>query len=120
MARLLLLALPSVLLLGACASSGPAPIDQIATSRSALSQAQRSNAGEYAAVELLSAREKLDRAEEAMRAKRNDDARRLAEEAEVDALLAEAKARTAQSEQTLAEVRQSIETLRAELERRSR
>ena len=120
MVRLLLIAVPALLLLGSCASSGPAPVDQIATSKATMAQAQRSGAQEYAAVELLAARDKLDRADEAMRAGRNDDARRLAEESEADALLAEAKARTAQSQKAVKEVQQAIETLRAELERSSR
>jgi hypothetical protein len=48
----------------------------------------------------------------------NVEARRLAEQALVDAQLAEAEARSAVARENAAELRQSIETLREELARR--
>lgn len=103
----------------ACASTPP-PMEQLATSRAALSQAERGGAGEYAAVELLAAREKMNRAEVAMRDGRNDEARRLAEQAEADAVLAEARARSGQSQKAVDDMKQAIETLREEIQRKSR
>lgn len=115
------LMIASVALVGAgCASKMPAPIEQMATSRAAVTQAERGGAGEYAAVELLSAREKLNRADLAMRDGRNEEASRLAEQAEADAVLAAAKARTSQSQKAVDNMKQAIETLRQEIERKSR
>ncbi len=104
----------------ACASKAPAPVEQMATSRAAVSQAERAGAGEFAAVELLAAREKLNRADVAMRDGHNDEALRLAEQAEADAVLAEAKARSGQSNKAVEEMKQAIETLREEIQRKSR
>ena len=44
-------------------------------------------------------------------------ARQLAEQAEADAVLAEARARARRSDQALTEVRESLRALRAELNR---
>ncbi|MCB1895066.1 MAG: DUF4398 domain-containing protein [Rhodocyclaceae bacterium] len=106
--------------LGACASKVPAPVEQMATSRAAMAQAERAGAGEFAAVELLAAREKLNKAELAMREGRNAEALRFAEQAEADAVLAEAKARSSQSTKAVEDMRQAIETLREEIQRKSR
>jgi hypothetical protein len=54
--------------------------------------ADEANADELAPVDLKNARDKLARAKQAMAAGRYDEARRLAESAQVDAELAEAKA----------------------------
>ncbi len=88
-------------LLSGCAA-GPdtqPPGEGIAAAELALERAQEANAREYAPLEVRLARDKLERAKEL--AREGDDgfaeARRLAEEAKVDARLAEAKARTAET-----------------------
>jgi hypothetical protein len=65
------------------------------------------------------ARTKLEAARVAMRDKENLAARRLAEQAKLDALLAEATAQTAQRQEVADAIRSQIEALRAEAERAS-
>jgi hypothetical protein len=80
-------------------------------------QAQTTQAPQYAPAELRMASDKLEAARRAMREEKYGEARRLAEQATVDAQLAEAKARDAQSQQTAREMRANIESLRREAER---
>src|SRR3954467_9977467 len=72
-----------LLVLTACATPQP-PLPQLSAARSAISQAQ-SLANRYAPAELQAARTKLARAEAAYRGNEWTEARRLAEQAEVDA-----------------------------------
>lgn len=109
----------AALLAGGCASKGMAPVSQLATSRVAVTEAEAAGAREYAALDLLSARDKLSKAEAASRDENYEQARRMAEEAEVDARLAESKARTAKSQRAAAELQDSINALRRELERKA-
>jgi hypothetical protein len=106
----------AALALTACASAPP-PTDQLAVSRAAVDAAQRSGAGELAAVELAHARAKLERAQHAMNTNNYVEARRLADEAAVDAELAQARAATARALTAAAQVDQSIRALREEIER---
>ena len=76
----------------ACASVPP-PTGEIAKADLALRKAEAVNAAELAPLDARLAREKLEKARLEEKDGKNLDARRLAEEAEVDALLAEAKAR---------------------------
>ena len=105
--------LPAIaaLALGACASAPP-PTTQMAVSSAAVERASGPSAAE-APAELASARQKIVRANQLLVAKDNAGARRLAEEAEADAALAEARARETRSEAALNEVRDSIRQLRA-------
>jgi hypothetical protein len=66
---------------------------------------------------LATARDKLTRANQAMARKDYVAARQLADEAAADAALAQATARSARSSRALAEVRQSIQQLQAQLNR---
>jgi hypothetical protein len=100
--------------LTACASA-PEPKEQIAVANSAVDQAT-GNAAE-APAELSAARDKLARANAAMARKDYVEARRLADEAAADAALAQAQARSARSGRALAEVRESIQQLQAQLNR---
>lgn len=99
-----------------CAST-PAPTQQIAVSKAAVTQASRGDSNEYAPLELKSAREKMDRAELAMIEKKYPLAKRLAEEAEVDAKLAETKTSVAKAEKAIAEAQESNRVLRKEIKR---
>ena len=92
------LILPFTLL--ACATSSPPPDADLAAARAALLQAEPA-AHRYAPAELRIAQDKLARAEQAMSHDDWAEARRLAEEAEVDARYAWALAeneRTRRSE----------------------
>lgn len=109
------LAAPAILLgalLGAGCATPPVPDAQIAVSRSAIEDAMSAGATQAAPLELQHARDRMAQADAAVDAKRYDDARRLAEEAEVDARLATAKARTARANLAVAEIQKSIRALR--------
>ncbi len=74
-----------------CSTSKP-PTDALAQAELGVRAARDANAEELAPLNLRSAREKLDKAKQAIANKRYDDARRFAESAQVDAELAEAEA----------------------------
>ena len=105
-----------LLLLPACAGGEP-PTTQLALAQSAVDEATRDGAAERAPQDLISAREKLARADEAAKAERYTDARRMAEEAEADARLAAAKSRSAAAAATLGSLTQGNTTLQQEIRR---
>ena len=107
------------LALFAACSSLPPPTDQIAVARAAIDQAQANDAPELAPVELNNARGKLTRATQAMNTKDYEQARRLAQQAEADAQLAQAKARGAKTAKAVAELQESARVLRDELNRKT-
>ncbi len=102
----------------AACSTPPVPREQMAVSRQAIDDAQSAGAARHAPVELAAARDKFEAAQRAANDEQNVQARMLAEQAEADAALAAARARSTQSKQAVAEVRESIRTLRDELDRR--
>ena len=69
---------------------------------------------EYAAVEMKSAQDKLKQAEIAMHDKNYDEARRLAEQAEWDARVAERKSQAAKAEQAVKDSQKAVDELRKE------
>lgn len=103
-----------------CSSKMPPPTQKIALTEAAINQAEASGAVEYAPVEMRSAREKLAQARTAMNLEENKKALQLAEQAEVDAQLAEAKARTAKSQRAVTELQEGIKTLKMEIERKTK
>ena len=104
--------------LAACASD-PAPEAEVAAAEVAVDQAEQANAPAQASGPYELARDKLQRARDAMEDGENIEARLLAEQALVDAQLAEAQARSEVARQNAAELRASIETLQDELARRA-
>ena len=104
--------------LGACASVPP-PESQMGKADLALRKAEQADAAHYAPLEMRVARTKLEAARAAMREEENLEARRLAEQAKLDALLAEATAQTAQRQEATDTIRADIEALRVEAERAS-
>jgi hypothetical protein len=122
MKRLLSLGVPFVLAalsVAGCSTVSP-PKDSVAAADLAVKEANKSKAPQYSPLELRKAMDKLDEAKRAMTKKEYVQARRLAEEALVDAQLAEAKAASEDARRTASDVRQSLETLRREAERSSR
>lgn len=112
----------AVLALGALAacSSTPAPIEQMAVSRTTVTRVAAAPAvATSAPVEMQRAREKLVQAEKAMTAEDYVMARRLAAEAEVDARVAETRADAASNAANLAQVQDGIRALQEEINRRS-
>lgn len=85
--------------------------------RSAVKQAEDVGAMEFAAVEYRRAQQKLADAQAALTRGRHDQARRLAEQAAVDAELAGVKARSAKTQNAVTELQESIRLLRQEMAR---
>jgi hypothetical protein len=104
--------------LAACASE-PAPDAELAAAEVAVDEAEKANAPAQASGHYELARDKLERARDAMEDGENLEARRLAEQALVDAQLAEAEARSTVARQNAADLRASIETLQDEIARRA-
>jgi len=106
------LALGSSMVLAGCA--GNPPTEQYAVTQSAVNSAVSAGGTEFAAVEMKSAQDKLKQAEIAMHDKKYDEARRLAEQAEWDARVAERKAQAAKAEQALKDSQKGVQELRQE------
>jgi Domain of unknown function (DUF4398) len=120
--KLLTFICPPLLILGlsvAGCSTVASPKDSIAAADLAVKGASKSKAPEYSPLELRMATDKLDSAKRAMDRKEYTQARRLAEEALVDAQAAEAKASSEDARRAASDLRQSLETLRREAQRAS-
>ncbi|MDP9065571.1 MAG: DUF4398 domain-containing protein [Pseudomonadota bacterium] len=102
-----------IVALSACASS-PVPLEKIAVAKSSVQRAEQSGAPEFAPVELAAARDKLGRAEKAASDHDVQPATMLAEQADVDAQLAEATAAQKRSHKAAMEFDASMQTLRQE------
>ena len=104
-------------LVAGCASA-PEPADtQIVKAETSIGTAADSGAPQYAATTLDNARKKLAAAKLAAESGEDEEALRLAKEAEIDAEVAVALAEQAEAEESLREVRAGIDTLREELEK---
>lgn len=108
-----------MVVLAGCAVKAPAPEKQVTLATQSIAQAESSGAVEFAPVELKTARDKLSQAKVAMEKEENLKAKRLADEAMVDANLAEAKARSAKSQKVVEELKESINVLRDEMNRKT-
>lgn len=119
--QLLGAAFAAVIFISGCASTPtiPAPTDQMALSRAAISSASSAGGSEYAPVQLKSAMDKMDGAERAMGTKNYGLARQMAEEAQVDAQLAAATARAGKAQKAAEALQQSNQVLKKELDRSS-
>jgi len=91
--------------------------DSISDARIAVRQADQRGARELSPLELRSAEQKLEAADLAVQRGDLKYARLLAQEAEVDAELAEISALSSRSANALREIRQSIKTMREEIQR---
>lgn len=104
---------------GACTMSKP-PTETLSKADLALRAASEAKAAELAPMDLQSAREKLEGSKQAMATQRYEDARRLAESAQVEAELAEAKAEAEIMRYAAEELRKRIDVQRMENELGSR
>ena len=102
-----------------CSTSKP-PIDTLAKAELGVRSAREARADELAPMNLKIARDKLEKAKQAMAARRYDDARRLAESALVDAELAEAKSEAEIVRRAADDVQRRVDALQTEAERESR
>jgi uncharacterized lipoprotein YmbA len=110
--KLAALALGASFVLAGCA--GNPPSEQYAVSQSAVNSAVSAGGTEFSAVEMKSAQDKLKQAEIAMQDQKYDEARRLAEQAEWDARVAERKSQAAKAERAVQDARQGVNELREE------
>ncbi len=109
----------AAVVIAGCASIPP-PTEQMAVSKSALANAVSAGGSEYAAVEMRTAQEKMDRANRAMDKEEYAVARRLAEEAEADARLAEKMAQSAKAEKAASVTQEDTRVLREEMNRKTK
>lgn len=102
-----------------CASA-PAPTEQMAVSKAALSNASSVGGNEFAPLQLKSAMEKMDGAEQAMTEKDYVRARQLAEQAQADAQLAGAMAHSAKAKKAADALQEDSRVLRQEIDRKTK
>jgi hypothetical protein len=100
-----------------CTTQGPIPIEQLTKARALVEQADKADAQRYAPADLQRAHDELSSAEKAVNERKYDDARRYAEDAQVDADLASARASSGEAQRAAREVNRSIDSLRQESER---
>lgn len=105
----------AVVLIAGCA--GTPPTEQMAVSKAAVSTASSAGGNEFAPIELKSAMNKMAGAEQAMAAEDYTRARQLAEQAQVDAHLAEATALSAKAQKAANALQEDNRVLRQELDR---
>ena len=97
----------------ACAST-PMPVEKLAIAKTSLERAEQAQAAQFAQVELNSARNKYAAAQAAVDKHDAEVAARLADQADVDAQLAESTARAKQQEQLVTEMDAGLRDLRNE------
>ena len=107
------------LMVTAAYASSPVPDETIAVAKAAVERAEQSGAPQSAPVELASARDKLARAEKANAERRPKPAIALADQARIDAQVAEATAQKERAAKAAAEFDASMATLRQESNRAS-
>ena len=111
MSRIALAGAAVLAVFGAACASTPNPEGEIDRADLALRKAEAVNAAQDAPLEARLAREKLEKAKLEKTADNYASAKRLAEEAEVDALVAEAKARADRAEEEVKRLRAEIDTM---------
>ena len=104
---------------GAGCASSPVPEEKIAVAQASVQRAEQSGAPEAAPVEMAAARDKLNRAQKAAAARDGRTATDLAEQASIDAQLAEATAAQQRSQKASTEFDASMQALRQESQRPS-
>ncbi|MFO7800241.1 DUF4398 domain-containing protein [Rhodohalobacter sp.] len=116
--KVLKTALPLLLFFtGACASMNP-PTQQLTETETMIRQADQIGAGDYAPLEIRQARQKLEQARVAYNNEDYEEAARLAEQAKVDAELAQIKTLSGKTQLAVRELRESIRLLEEELSNR--
>jgi len=105
-------------IVAACAST-PAPTASLQAARTAISNAERADAGQYAGGELGEARTKLASADTAVTEKNMIMAERLAEQSRAEAELASAKTAASKAKAVNEEMQRSTDALVEEMKRKS-
>ncbi|MCC5793468.1 MAG: DUF4398 domain-containing protein [Chromatiales bacterium] len=110
----------TALLMTACAASPVAPTSSLDAARTAIANAERANAGSFAAAELDAARQKMIQADRAAAGKTQVNmvrADRLAQEARVEAELAAARTEAAKAAAVNRELNLGADALTEEMKR---
>ncbi|MDT8997752.1 DUF4398 domain-containing protein [Paucibacter sp. APW11] len=105
-------------LLAGCASA-PLPSSQLAVAEAAVQSANTRSTSESAGVELQIALNKLAAARTAVTAQDYDSARRYAEQAQLDALLAERRAQAVRNRRAAQETQDAARALSEEIQRKT-
>jgi len=100
-----------------CASKGVAPVESMTSAELVIKEARDNNAAINAPLELKFAEDKLAAAKAAVAQEEFIRAKRLADEALMDAKLAEAKSLSVKAKKQAQEMRDTIDTLRHEIDR---
>jgi len=111
-----MLAIVAVSVLAGCATTAAPPpaAEEFVVGRAAIADAVSAGAAEHAPVILGRADDEFRRANAAMAAGRYRDARRFAQDAEVDAQLAASIARARRAEQALAQIDAEVRALQVQ------
>jgi hypothetical protein len=104
----------AVLVLAGCAASQP-PTALLTRTEEAIARAEENGAKQDAPLELRSAQKKLEEARMAVKNKDMDKAKRLVEEALIDAEVADVAARSSKARKAVVQIRASIEAMRQEM-----
>lgn len=97
----------------------PAPTEQIAVSKVAVTNANAAGGNEFAPIQLKAAMDKMDAAEQAMMQEDYLRAGQLAEQAQFDAQLASATARSAKAQKAASALQEDNRVLRQEIDRKT-
>lgn len=108
-----------VIILAGCTITPP-PLEQIAVSNAAITNANSAGSKEFAPYEIKTAIQKMEAAERAMKEKDYALADRLAKEAQVDAQLATAMAVSAKAKKAADAVQEDSRVLRKEIEHKTK
>jgi hypothetical protein len=106
-----------LMLVGACASTPPAPESALDAARVAISNAEKADAGRFAGAELAEARDKLALADTATRDENMVVAERFARESQVQAELASARTAAAKAASVNEEMGRGADALAEEMQR---
>jgi hypothetical protein len=108
-----------LVVIAGCASTPPAPMVKLAAARTAIGDAEKADAGRYAAPELTEARNKLVDANTAVEQQHMIMAGNLADESRVEADLAMSKTAESKAASVNEEMKRNNATLVEELQRKS-
>jgi hypothetical protein len=105
------------LIVTACAAAPVPPTQELQAAQTAIESAEQARVADYASPELGEARDKLIAANAAVQREEMANARRLAEQAQVDAQLALARSQAAKARLVNEEMRDSTNSLKVEMQR---
>lgn len=106
-------------LIGGCASTPPVPNERLAVAEAAVNRASSASTSENAPGELQIAIAKLASARQAVASNDNELAGRLAEQAVIDAQVAEIRAQAVRTQKSALESQEAARVLREELDRKT-